>query len=140
MFDVLAKEVPLDAITGDTPPRRISPESASYIQSQLPLLTSIIMHRGVMRMIREMITEDFPESLSGGREHALPPHDGSMSQGLGGHLCSSNCPFFREPGQPGIVTSMDSQIYAPLGDEIGGDLGIDDETLIFPLLFGSAEF
>ncbi|KAJ5322079.1 uncharacterized protein N7506_011209 [Penicillium brevicompactum] len=140
VFDILAKEVPLNETIADTSPRRISAESASYIQSQLPILTSIIMHRGVMRMIREMITEDFPESLNGGLEHALPSQDGSIPQNLGGHLCSSNCPFFREPGRPGLTTVMDPQIYAPFGDEISGDLGIDDETLIFPLLFGSAEF
>jgi hypothetical protein len=138
VFDVLAEEIPLYGPAEDTP-RHISADSASYIQSQMPLLTSIIMHRGVMRMIREMITEDFPMSLNESFGHALSAHE-SMPQGLGGHICSPECPFFREPGHPGSVVALDTQTYPSLENGFGGTLGIDDETLMFPLLFGSAEF
>ncbi|CAG8641271.1 unnamed protein product [Penicillium salamii] len=140
VFDVLAKEVPLHSATDPTP-RRISAESVSYVQSQLPLLTSIIMHRGVLRMIREMITEDFPRSLTEDYEHALPPHDGSILRSLDGHLCSPECPFFRKSDQSESMAAIDSRMYPPLdGEGMGGDFGIDDDTLVFPLLFGSAEF
>ncbi|CAG8040710.1 unnamed protein product [Penicillium salamii] len=139
VFDVLAKEVPLHGTTDHTP-QRISAESASYVQSQLPLLTSIIMHRGVLRMIREMITEDFPRILSEDYEHALPPHDGSILRSLDGHLCSPECPFFRKSDQSESVAAIDSRMYPPPEEGIGGDFGIDDDTLVFPLLFGSAEF
>ncbi|CAG8384023.1 unnamed protein product [Penicillium salamii] len=139
VFDVLAKEVPLHGTTDHTP-QRISAESVSYVQSQLPLLTSIIMHRGVLRMIREMITEDFPRILSEDYEHALPPHDGSILRSLDGHLCSPECPFFRKSDQSESVAAIDSRMYPPPEEGIGGDFGIDDDTLVFPLLFGSAEF
>ncbi|CAG8016491.1 unnamed protein product [Penicillium olsonii] len=139
VFDVLAKEVPLQG-TRDDAPRRISAESASYIRSQLPLLTSMIMHRGVLRMIREMATEDFPGSPREGFEGALPPLDGGIPQSLSGHLCGPECPFFREPGQPDAMAAVDSQVYRPLEHRIDNAFGIDDETLVYPLLFGSAEF
>lgn len=72
--------------------------------------------------------------------HAVPPHDETIPQSLSGHLCSPECPFFREPGHPGSVAAMDSQAYPSLGNGDGNTFGIDDETLMFPLLFGSAEF
>lgn len=142
VFDVLAKEVPLYGMTEeDPPPRRISAESASYIQSQMPLLTSIIMHRGVLRMIREMITEDFPRSLNEEFHHQLRASDDQTMLGvLGGHTCSEECPFFREPAHPGSMTGVDAQAFPPLGNEIGSAYGVDDDTLMFPLLFGLAEF
>lgn len=140
LFDVLAKEIPIYRTADDDRPERLSAESASYVQSQMPLLTSTIMHRGVLRMIREMITEDFPRDL-GGFGCALPPQDGSMPGSLGGHLCSPDCPFFREVlGQPRSAAAMETQVYCPPGDEIGNTYGADDETLMYPLLFGSAEF
>ncbi|OQE12988.1 hypothetical protein PENFLA_c057G05755 [Penicillium flavigenum] len=142
VFDVLAKEVPLYGMTqGDPPPRRISAESASYIQSQMPLLTSIIMHRGVLRMIREMITEDFPRSLNEEFRHQLrASHDQTMLGSLGSHICSEECPFFRETAHPGSMAGVDAQAFPPLENRIGSAYGVDDDTLMFPLLFGSAEF
>jgi len=98
------------------------------------------MHRGVMRMIREMITEDFPVSLNENFNPEPPPHDESMPQSLSGHLCTPECLFFRDPGHPGSVAAMDIQAYSSLGNGISSAFGVDDETLMFPLLFGSAEF
>ncbi|KAJ5449145.1 hypothetical protein N7445_003966 [Penicillium cf. griseofulvum] len=142
VFDVLAKEVPLyGTAEEDTTPRHISTESASYIQSRMPLLTSIIMHRGVLRMIREMTTEDFPRSLNEEFHHQPPAsHDQTMLGSLSSHMCSEECPFFREPTHPGSMASRDAQAFSPLGNGIGSAYGIDDEMLMFPLLFGSAEF
>ncbi|KAJ5272199.1 hypothetical protein N7524_005468 [Penicillium chrysogenum] len=142
VFDVLAKEVPLYGMTEeDPPPRRISAESASYIQSQMPLLTSIIMHRGVLRMIREMITEDFPRGLNEEFHHQLRASDDQTMLGvLGGHTCSEECPFFREPAHPGSMAGVDAQASPPLENGIGGAYGVDDDTLMFPPLFGLAEY
>lgn len=142
VFDVLAKEVPLYGTAEEDPSlRRISAESASYIQSQMPLLTSIIMHRGVLRMIREMTTEDFPRSLNEEFHHQMPaPHDQTMLGNLGSHMCSEECPFFRDPTHPGSMAGMNTQAFSPPENRISSAYGIDDETLMFPLLFGSAEF
>ncbi|KAF3030245.1 hypothetical protein E8E15_011551 [Penicillium rubens] len=145
VFDVLAKEVPLYGMTEeDPPPRRISAESASYIQSQMPLLTSIIMHRGVLRMIREMITEDFP-SLNEESHHQLRASDDQTMLGsLGGHACSEECPFFREPAHPESMAGVDAQAFPPLengiGGAYGGAYGVDDDMLMFPPLFGLGEY
>jgi hypothetical protein len=116
----------------DDHPRRISVEAASYVQSQMPLLTSIIMHRGVLRMIREIVTEDFPSGLTEPRDRGLPA-------GLEGHLCSEVCPFFRGGGHA-ASSVVDVSGLEPLEGGIGGGFGVDDESLMFPLLFGSAEF
>lgn len=133
VFDTLAREIPVyGMVVDDPPPRRISAESASYIESLMPLLTSIIMHRGVLRMIREIITEDFPRGFP-------EPHDQALSPGLGGHLCSEECPFFRRTDHAGSVAA-NVQGFDPLEGGIGGAFRVDDETLMFPLLFGSAEF
>ncbi|KAG0160143.1 hypothetical protein PDIDSM_7670 [Penicillium digitatum] len=142
VFDVLAKEVPLHGTAEeDLPPRRISAESASYIQAQMPLLTSIIIHRGVLRMIREMATEDFPRSLDEEFHHRLPAsHDRTMLGSLGSHMCSAECPFFHEPTHPGSKAGVGTQTFSPLENEIGSAYGVDDETLMYPLFFGSAEF
>ncbi|OQE09756.1 hypothetical protein PENVUL_c005G03550 [Penicillium vulpinum] len=142
VFDVLAKEVPLYGTTEEDPlPRRISAESTSYIQSQMPLLTSIIMHRGVLRMIREMTTEDFPRNLNEEFHHQPPAsHDQAMLGSLSGHMCSEECPFFREAAHPGSMTDMNASAFSPLENGVGCAYGADDETLMFPLLFGSAEF
>ncbi|KAJ6173536.1 hypothetical protein N7485_006348, partial [Penicillium canescens] len=130
VFDTLAREVPVyGMIVDDPPPRRISAESASYIQSQMPLLVSIIMHRGVLRMIREIITEDFPRDFP-------EPHDQALSADLGGAF---ECLFFRGTGHAGSV-GTNVQGFDSLEDEIEGAFAVDDETLMFPLLFGSAEF
>ncbi|OQE43569.1 hypothetical protein PENCOP_c003G05946 [Penicillium coprophilum] len=141
VFDALAKEIPLYGTTEDPPPRRISAESATYIQSLMPLLTSIIMHRGVLRMIREMTTEDFPRSLNEEFHDQLPPsHDQSMLGSLSSHMCSEQCPFFREPTHPSSMGGRDAQAFSSLENGLGSAYGVDDETLMFPLLFGSAEF
>lgn len=142
VFDVLAKEVPIyGTAEEDPPPRRISAESASYIQSQMALLTSIIMHRGVLRMIREMTTEDFPRSLDEEFHHPLPAsHDQTMLGSLGSHMCSEECPFFHEPTHTGSMAGIGAQAFSPLENGIGSGFEVDDETLMYPLLFGSAEF
>lgn len=142
VFDVLAKEVPIYGMAEeDPPPRRISAESASYIQSQMPLLMSIVMHRGVLRMIREMTTEDFPRSLDEEFHHPLPAsHDQTMLGSLGGHMCSEECPFFHEPTHPGSMAGMGAQTFSPLENGISSAYEVDDETFMYPLLFGSAEF
>ncbi|KAJ5504382.1 hypothetical protein N7463_007256 [Penicillium fimorum] len=141
VFDVLAKEIPLyGTAEEDLQPRRISAQSASYIQSLIPLLTSIIMHRGVLRMIREMTTEDFPRSLNEEFHQQPASHDQTMLGSLSSHMCSEVCPFFREPTHPGSMSNRDSQAFSSPENGIGSVYGIDDETLMFPLLFGSAEF
>ncbi|OQD87808.1 hypothetical protein PENANT_c005G02572 [Penicillium antarcticum] len=132
VFDTLAREIPVYGMVVDDAPRRISVEAASYIKSQMPLLTSIIMHRGVLRMIREIVTEDFPSGFA-------EPHHQVLSGGFRGHLCSVECPFFRGTGHAAPV-AVDVPGYDPLEGGIRGGFGVDDETLMFPLLFGSAEF
>ncbi|KAJ5762431.1 uncharacterized protein N7511_005813 [Penicillium nucicola] len=127
VFDTLAREIPVCGLVVDDLPRRISGEAASYVQSQIPLLASIIMHRGVMRMIHEIVTEDFPGGFA-------DPHHPVLSAGLGDHLCSIECPFFRGSGHAATL-AVDFPGFDSFEDGIGGGFGVDDETLMFPLLF-----
>lgn len=59
VFELLAREVPL-IDRPSRPPTRVSEASAQAIREKLPYVRSLIVHRSIMRMIEEMITDDFP--------------------------------------------------------------------------------
>lgn len=65
VFELLAREVPL-IDRPSRPPTRVSEASAQAIREKLPNVRSLIVHRSIMRMIEEMITDDFPR-LRGGQ-------------------------------------------------------------------------
>ncbi|EXJ78707.1 hypothetical protein A1O1_09109 [Capronia coronata CBS 617.96] len=58
VFETLAREIPL----GESWPRpkRMTPAGVATVESSLPHTTQVVVHRPVLRMIREMATEDFP--------------------------------------------------------------------------------
>ncbi|KAH9906065.1 fungal-specific transcription factor domain-containing protein [Xylariomycetidae sp. FL2044] len=65
-FDILAKEIPLaepSALPSHSPPRRIRQESAEILLSLLAQLETVVVHRGTLRMIQEMATEEFPRPI-----------------------------------------------------------------------------
>jgi hypothetical protein len=59
VFELLAREVPL-VDRPSRPPTRISEASAAAIKEKLPQVRALIVHRSIMRMIEEMVTDDFP--------------------------------------------------------------------------------
>lgn len=59
VFELLAHEVPL-IDRPDHPPTHISQKSATAIKQNLPQVRTHVGHRDILRMIEEMVTEDFP--------------------------------------------------------------------------------
>ncbi|KAI1871573.1 uncharacterized protein JN550_004567 [Neoarthrinium moseri] len=73
-FDILAREVPVAdpfGPAGEMPSRRIRPESASSLLTNLPHLETIVVHRDTLRMIKEMASDEFPRSA---RYNISPNH------------------------------------------------------------------
>jgi hypothetical protein len=61
VFELLAREIPLV----DQPnrlPTRLSEKTVTAVQAHLPQVRALVVHRPVLRMISEMINEDFPRS------------------------------------------------------------------------------
>lgn len=59
VFELLAREVPL-VDRPSRPPTKVSEASAEAIREHLPKIRSLIVHRSIVRMIEEMINEEFP--------------------------------------------------------------------------------
>ncbi|KAJ0140014.1 hypothetical protein HZ326_17070 [Fusarium oxysporum f. sp. albedinis] len=53
------------------PPTRISDASATTIKEKLPRLRALIVNRSIMRMIREMVTNDCPRKRGDQTHHHL---------------------------------------------------------------------
>lgn len=68
-FDILAREIPLFEITPTAEaaslPRKMRQESAEILLGLLGELETIIVHRNTLRMIKEMVVEDFPRPIPG---------------------------------------------------------------------------
>ncbi|KAI1619313.1 fungal-specific transcription factor domain-containing protein [Exophiala viscosa] len=64
IFELLATEVPLaesvSRYDGERATKRISDEAAEEIRPKLPRVKSLVLNRETIRMIEEMISEDFP--------------------------------------------------------------------------------
>jgi len=73
VFELLAREIPL-LDRPNKPPVRVSEKASSAIQLHLPQVRALVVHRPVLRMIEEMISEDFPRSST----HRQPPSVAGM--------------------------------------------------------------
>lgn len=62
VFELLAREIPL-VDRPNKPPVRLSDKTIAAIRAHLPQVRSLVVHRSVLRMIEEMISEDFPRSV-----------------------------------------------------------------------------
>lgn len=87
VFDVLAKEIPLhegpDTIISS---RHISSHSAALIKSHIRVLNEIVRNRVVLRMLQEMIIDDFPSSPQGFSQQTDTSRGNAFENGSG-HLC-----------------------------------------------------
>lgn len=59
VFELLAREIPL-VDRPDKPPTRLTDRARFEIQKHLPEIRALVVHRPTLRMIEEMISEDFP--------------------------------------------------------------------------------
>lgn len=71
VFELFAREVPL-VDRPSRPPTRLSQTSAAIIREKLPTVRALVVHRSILRMIEEMITDDFPR-LHGVNPPPPPP-------------------------------------------------------------------
>jgi hypothetical protein len=139
VFDVLAKEIPIHETPGmSMSSRKISAESVSLIESQMPFMKHVVRNRGVLRMVQEMISESFPASPAESIQDQAPGVYRASGE-AGGHLCSEHCALFHSAtffDPTNINIEPDSMMDSGL---VGGYGGFED-SIMFPALFGSAEF
>lgn len=64
VFELLAREVPL-VDRPSRPPIRISDAAIEQIREKLPRVRALVVHRTILRIIEEMITDDFPRLREG---------------------------------------------------------------------------
>lgn len=127
IFDILAKEIPLHSV--ESIPQCLSADAVTRIKSQMDWLKVVVKNRGVLRMLDEMVNEDFPSSPVGNSSQA--PNQENGIQESTEHFCSEHCSLF-----PGTV------FHDPMTSMGGleGEYEAFDDSFIFPSLFGSAEF
>lgn len=144
VFELLAREVPL-VDRPSRPPSKMSDASAQAIREKLPFIRSLIVHRSIMRMIEEMITDEFPR-LRGNQTPArntsrratpsLMSRDPSMSVILNRqHLPTGSLATANVGTAPFELPFTAQQVY--VGDATGVDGGTmsADELLAFPGMF-----
>lgn len=72
VFELLASEIPLND-RPNRPPIRIREDTAADIREKLPNVRALVVHRSILRLIEEMISEDFPR-CEGRDPLPLPAH------------------------------------------------------------------
>ncbi|KAJ5678060.1 uncharacterized protein N7477_003693 [Penicillium maclennaniae] len=138
VFDILAKEIPIYETSGiGHSPRCISTQSVSLIQSQMQFMRDVVRNRGVLRMVQEMISENFPVSPVG-RIQTAPTADLESGGAHSSHLCSEHCALFDSTTffDPTHIIEPDSMTDGG-SNEPYGDF---EDSVMFPAFFGSAEF
>jgi hypothetical protein len=135
VFDILAKEIH----THEGPDMSLSSKhltsvSVAFIKSHMHAIHEISRNRVVLRMLQEMMTDDFPSSPQDYLQQTDSPR--------GHHLCSEHCAMFHGTAFFDSMMNLDSD--SDSHNLTGGDLNEKyaafDDTIIFPALFGSAEF
>jgi hypothetical protein len=61
VFELLAREIPL-VDRPHNPPTRLTSRTVAKVRAHLPQIRKLVVHRPVLRMIKEMISEDFPRA------------------------------------------------------------------------------
>lgn len=140
VFELLAHEIPLTEHAGRTA-RRVSQDSSDRIQTLLPQLKRIIVHRQTIRTIEEIISEDFPRPAHGsvawqGSVHdyeAAPAPTAGQSGQVPDYL--EGDPFFGLPFEDG--GSWISGVPSQFGD--GRLHDADFPPLLYPGMFGMGD-
>ncbi|CAI7651719.1 unnamed protein product [Penicillium pancosmium] len=127
IFDILAKEIPLHSV--ESIPRCLSADAVTRIKSQMDWLRVVVKNRGVLRMLDEMVNEDFPSSPVANSVQAA--NQETVIQESTEHFCSEHCSLFPGTVFHDPITSMGG---------LEGEYEPFDDSLILPSLFGSAEF
>lgn len=137
VFELLAREVPLQ--DRKLPPSRVSNSSVEAIREKLPQVRLLVVHRSIMRMIEEMINDDFPRLrddqtpqhlISRRATPSLAPRDRSLA-GIMNRQLSSASPATMSFELPFTA----QQMYLSDGTGVEGTGMSTDELLAFPGMF-----
>ncbi|CAO2651756.1 Nn.00g000390.m01.CDS01 [Neocucurbitaria sp. VM-36] len=91
VFELLAREIPL-VDRPNKPPIRLSEKTVTAIRAHLPQVRSLVVHRSVLRMIEEMISEDFPRSVDAA-QFCRPPSVAGLLAPIVEPVVQHNQPF-----------------------------------------------
>jgi hypothetical protein len=113
VFELLAREIPL-VDRPNRPSTRLSEKTVTAVQAHLPQVRALVVHRPVLRMIDEMINEDFhrpaqPSHLPSAAS-MLAPTDQESEDHLSTQLQQINANFqmpfaMQQPFEYGIANS-----------------------------------
>ncbi|KAF2123018.1 hypothetical protein BDV96DRAFT_639569 [Lophiotrema nucula] len=101
VFELLAREIP-PVDRPNRPPTRLSEKTIAAIYEKLPQVRELIVHRSILRMIEEMVSEDFPRS--GGLAQIARPSS------VSGILATSVTPLGNRSGNATPSASMAFQL------------------------------
>ncbi|KAI0129702.1 hypothetical protein BJ170DRAFT_284912 [Xylariales sp. AK1849] len=124
VFELLAREVSL-VDRPSRPPTKLSERSIEAIREKLPQVRALVVHRSILRMIEEMITDKFPRSTE---PLPRPPSVAGMLAPLhGSGVTASNSHRSSTPTPPTLLT-FELPFSAPQMYDIDG-MGVDVESL-----------
>lgn len=89
-------------------------------------------------MIQEMISENFPVSPPESIQHQAPSVDTAIGS-VGGHLCSEHCALFHSTTFFQPMADVNVVPDSVMSGALDGTYDYED-SIMFPALFGSAEF
>lgn len=135
VFELLAREVPL-VDRPSRPPIHISDSSAEAIREKLPQVRSLVVHRSTVRMIEEMINDDFPR-LRGNQtpqrlvsRRVTPARERSLPSAVNRQMAPAS------PAVAGFELPFAAhQILGGDGNGVEGPPLSADELLAFPGMF-----
>jgi hypothetical protein len=132
-FDILLKEIPIhEGPDMSISSKHITPDSVALLKSHMYAIREISRNRVVLRMLQEIMTDDFPSSPQDYLQQANSPR--------GHHLCSEHCAMFHGTAFFDSVMNLTSDAHNFTNGESSDTYTAFDDAIIFPALFGSAEF
>ncbi|KAH9897318.1 fungal-specific transcription factor domain-containing protein [Xylariomycetidae sp. FL2044] len=142
VFELLAREVPLVDRPGRAP-TRISETSAAAIRDKLPQVGALLAHRPTIRMINEMISDDFPRLSKGHDDGAslarVPlPVEGLISTPRSRRpmpLPQINRSFTNSPLTAFEMPFAAQDVYDREGRQLQNQGSLSDTLLAFPQVF-----
>jgi hypothetical protein len=133
VFDILAKEIPThEGPDMSLSSKHITSDSVAFIKSNMHAIQEVSRNRVVLRMLQEIMTDDFPSSP---QDYLL-----QTDSPRGNHLCSEHCAMFHGTTFFDSMMNLSSDSHNVTGGDLNETYGAFDNTIIFPALFGSAEF
>ncbi|KAJ5370757.1 uncharacterized protein N7496_006849 [Penicillium cataractarum] len=133
VFDILAKEIPThEGPDMSLSSKHITSDSVVLIKSHMRAIQEISRNRVVLRMLQEIMEDDFPSSPQDYLQQTDSPR--------GNHLCSEHCAMFHGTAFFDSMMNLSSDTHNVTGSEMNEAYTTFDDTIIFPALFGSAEF